>query len=146
MRSDLPRKLAPVLALIVLATLAAAGCSFSDSSKSISNSISSPFKSSSESSNGDSEPAPSAYLRDVEASSFAHAGSGGEPQGLLREIGRVALAHGISDWESVSATYLAIGAGLRRAGLDAEAARRQAEALFGAGTPEAQSVFEGWRA
>jgi hypothetical protein len=130
--------------IAVAALAAAAGCSFSDSSKSISNSVSSPFESSSKSSNGDSEPAPTAYLRDVEALSFAHADAGGEPQGLLREIGRVALAHGISDWESVPATYLAIGAGLRRAGLDAEAARRQAHALFGAGTPEAQSVLQGW--
>jgi hypothetical protein len=133
-------------ALAIVVAALAIGCSFSDSSKSISNSISSPFKSSSESSNGGSDPAPSAYLRDVEASSFAHAGAGGDPQGLLREIGRVALAHGISDWESVPATYLAIGAGLRRAGLDVEAARRQADALFGAGTPEARSVLQGWHA
>jgi hypothetical protein len=132
-------------ALISVAALAAVACSFSDSSKSISNSVSSPFKSSSESSDGD-EPAPSAYLRDVEASSFACASAGGEPEGLLRELGRVALAHGISDWESVPATYLAIGAGLRRAGLDAEGARRLAAALFGADTPEARSVLQGWHA
>ena len=131
--------------LIALAALTAAACSFSDSSKSISNSVSSPFKSSSKSSDGD-DPAPTAYLRDVEALSFGFAGSGGEPEGLLRELGRVALAHGISDWESVPATYLAIGAGLKRAGLDAEGARRLADGLFGAGTPEAQSVLQGWQA
>jgi hypothetical protein len=132
-------------ALIALAPLAAAGCSFSDSSRSISNSVSSPFESSSKSSDSD-ESAPSAYLRDVESLSFAFAGAGGEPQGLLREIGRVALAHGISDWESVPATYAAIGAGLRRAGLDAAGARRLADALFGADTPEARSVLQGWHA
>jgi hypothetical protein len=139
------RRTRPIHALLALAAVAAAGCSFSDSSKSISNSVSSPFESSSESSDGD-EPAPSAYLRDVEALSFAFAGAGGEPEGLLRELGRVALAHGISDWESVPVTYLAIGAGLRRAGLDAEGARQLADALFGAGTPEARSVLRGWHA
>ena len=130
--------------LIALAALTAAACSFSDSSQSISNSVSSPFESSSKSSDGDG--APTAYLRDVEALSFAFAGAGAEPEGLLRELGRVALEHGISDWESVPATYLAIGAGLRRAGLDAEGARRLADALFGAGTPEVRSVLQGWHA
>jgi hypothetical protein len=139
---DVPIALA---ALVAAVAAPAVGCSFSDSSKSISNSVSSPFKSSSESSGGD-EPAASAYLRDVEALGFAFAGAGGEPEGLLREVGRVARAHGVSDWESVPATYRAIGAGLRRGGLDAEGARRLADALFGAGTPAAESVLKGWRA
>jgi len=132
-------------AAIALAALALGCESFSDSSKSISNSVSSPFKSSSDSSDDD-EPAPSAYLRDVEALSHAFAGTGGEPHGLLRELGRVALEHGISDWETLPATYLAIGAGLRRAGLDSEGARRLAGELFGAGTPAAESVVQGFQA
>jgi len=93
--------------------IALSGCSFSDSSESISKSISSPFKSSSDSS-GDSS---SAYRGDVRDYTASYVRSGGDFDSFQRKIGSVASAHGITDWELDTHTYVAIGQGLRKGGL-----------------------------
>ena len=93
--------------------LASAGCgSLSDSSASISKSISSPFTSSSASSSPEE-----AYETDVCDYTAAHVKSGGTGDALNREIGKIAEKHGISDWEVNEATYRAVGAGLAKAGM-----------------------------
>jgi hypothetical protein len=89
-----------------------AGCgSLSDSSKSSSNIISSPFTSSS----GSSSPE-NAYRADVRDYTAAHVKSGGTTADLRTEIGKLAEKHGISDWEANESTYRGIGEGLGKAG------------------------------
>jgi hypothetical protein len=103
------------LAPLLLAALAmgVSACSLSASSASISDSISSPFKSSSDSS-GDSH---AAYQADVRDYTAAYIRSGGDYDTFERKIGSVAAQHGITDWELDTGTYLAIGQGLRKGGV-----------------------------
>ena len=104
------RQLAPLLAVLVVGLFA---CSFSDSSESISKSVSSPFKSSSDSSGNSAL----AYQADVRDYTAAYIRSGGDYDTFERKIGSVAAQHGITDWELDTGTYLAIGQGLRKGGL-----------------------------
>ncbi len=106
--------LRPRLSMRVLcATLAvlSMGCSFSDSSVSISKSISSPITSSSRSSSPEG-----AFEGDVRNYTAAYMKSGGRPEDLRREISALAEKHGVSDWERNKATFRGIGAGLAQAG------------------------------
>jgi hypothetical protein len=66
-----------------------------------------------------------AYREDVRAYAAEFAGTGGSSDDFLRGIGRVAESHGVSHWEGRADTLLAIGAGLRDAGLS----RAEVEAL-----------------
>ncbi len=97
-------------ALLVALSVLSVGCSFSDSSVSISKSISSPFASSSRSSSPES-----AYEGDVRDYTAAYMKSGGRPDELRRELSALAAKHGISDWERNKATFRGIGAGLAQA-------------------------------
>ena len=97
----------------ILALLA--GCSFSYSSGTSSDSS----KSSSASSGGsetDPKDAKSSFMSDVSAYTTS-AAKGGDAQAYLRELGSISERHGITDWERDTATYNAIGTGLRRAGI-----------------------------
>jgi hypothetical protein len=78
-----------------------------DSSKS----FSSPFTSSSRSSSPEA-----AYRQDVSDYTAAHLQSGGTPEALRREIGRLAEKYGITDWEHNESTFRAVGQGLAKAG------------------------------
>jgi len=87
-----------------------------------------------------------AYRRDVRAFAAEFARSGGSRDDFLRGIGQVAETHGVSHWEGRSDTLLAIGAGLRDAGVsrvDVEALGARAE---GADPRVAALVLEGYRA
>ena len=103
----------PLALALAVSVVAVSACSFSDSSESISKSVSSPFKSSSDSS-GDSQ---AAYQEDVRDYTAAYVRSGGQFDAFERKIGSVAAQHGITDWELNQGTYLAIGQGLRKGGL-----------------------------
>ncbi len=98
--------IAPVL-LLLTGTF---GCSFSDSSASISKSISSPFESSSASS-----PSKEAYENDVADYTYAHVISAGQPDAFMKGLATVAERHGVTDWEADDATYTGIGKGLGKA-------------------------------
>jgi hypothetical protein len=107
------------LALAAVALLAADGCSFSKSSESISNSISSPFKSISGSSQTDA----SRYREEVAeySAAFVKAG-GGSSDSFKKGISKLAARRGISDWESNADTWDQVGRGLARTDLsEAEA-------------------------
>ncbi len=99
-----------------------AGCSFSYSSGTSSDSSgasSDSSKSSSASSGGsetDPKDAKSAYMGDVSAYTTS-AAKGDDAQAYLGELGSIAERNGITDWERDTATYNAIGTGLRRAGV-----------------------------
>jgi hypothetical protein len=100
--------------------LLAVGCSFSYSSKSISDSVSASGKSfsdSSESSSPAGEGGRSAalYQEDVRDFTAAYARGDGDVAGLQRGLAAVARRHGVSDWESAPATWVAVGEGLRQA-------------------------------
>jgi hypothetical protein len=102
-----------VVLLGILALMA--GCSFSYSSGASSDSS----KSSSASSGGsetDPKDAKRAFMSDVSAYTTS-AAKGDDAQAYLRELGDIAKRHGITDWERDTATYNAIGTGLRRAGI-----------------------------
>lgn len=114
---------------ILLALVALAGCSFSDSSKSISNSISASSKSISDSSTSSSpsdddasEKKETSYRDDVRGFTAAWVRDGGDVASFQRGLATIARRYGITDWEGESATWTAIGTGLRAA--DASAAER----------------------
>ncbi|MCP4579665.1 MAG: putative lipoprotein [Deltaproteobacteria bacterium] len=99
--------------LSILALMA--GCSFSYSSGTSSDSS----KSSSASSGGsetDPKDAKRTYMSDVSTYTTS-AAKGDDAQAYLREVGSIAERNGITDWERDTATYNAIGTGLRRAGI-----------------------------
>lgn len=95
---------------VMLLLTTAIGCSFSDSSVSISKSISSPFQSSSASS-----PSAEAYQNDVADYTYAHVISGGQFDAFMKGLGSVAERHGVTNWEADDATYIGIGQGLGKA-------------------------------
>jgi hypothetical protein len=101
------KQVVPVMFLLV----AVAGCSFSDSSTSISKSISSPFESSSASSPAGAQ----AYQTDVADYTYAHVISAGQGDTFMKGLATVAERHGISNWEADDSTYIGIGKGLRKA-------------------------------
>lgn len=70
-----------------------------------------------------------AYRRDVRAYAAEFAQAGGSSDDFLRGIGQVAESHGVTHWEASPDTMLAIGEGLRDAGVtraDVEALGAQA--------------------
>ncbi len=141
------RCLMPITALISAGLLSA--CSFSDSSKSssessgsVSESASSPFRSSSRS----LESKQQSFDREVAdyTAEFAKS-SRGDIQSFRAKIGKLAEKNGIVNWEEDRATYVAIGKGLRKAGLT----QPQYEAFKGSlGNSEAwkmDAIREGYR-
>ncbi len=117
--------------LTALSLIAMTGCSFSNSSGSISDSISSPSTSISESSSGgdsggqDTQPAPAPettedtarYRQDVSQLTLTYLKSGGELDALRSAVTDLARARGITNWEADSETAQAIGLGAGNAGL-----------------------------
>lgn len=96
---------------LAIVLCAAAGCgSISASSESISKSISSPSESLSASSSPEDR-----YKAEVRDFTAAHVQQGGSAEVLLREIGKIAQRHGVTNWENDEDTYRAIGAGLAKA-------------------------------
>ena len=105
-----------VVLALPMAILPLTGCSSSSKSsgsisKGVSGIISSPSASSSDSSSPEK-----AYKRDVRDYIAAHFVSGGDASTLREQIGKIAKDHGISDWETREATWVAAGQGLADAG------------------------------
>ena len=96
---------------VMLLLAAGAGCSFSDSSVSISKSISSPFESSSASSPAGAQ----AYQNDVADYTYAYVISGGQFDTFWKGVASVAERHDITNWEADDGTYIGIGKGLGKA-------------------------------
>ena len=94
-------------ALVLLSLLGLAACSISDS-------ISSPFESSSASSRS-SESNMSKFHRQVIDYTATFATGQGDFDAFMRGIGDLASRYSIANWESDPATYVAIGQGLRQA-------------------------------
>lgn len=91
---------------------AASGCSIS---RSISDSISSPFEWSSDSSDSSSHDHDDAYLNDLRDYTDVYVRSSTDPEGLKRGVSVIAQKHGVTNWEADSATFRGIGEGLGKA-------------------------------
>lgn len=103
-----------------LGSLSTSSESISDSVQGLSNSISRSSEALSRSSasiGDDDATARLRYREDVRLATDAWVGSGADVAAFLRDLGRVAERHGISDWEARPETLLGIGAGARQAGL-----------------------------
>ena len=114
-----------------LILLGLAACSFSDSSKSISDSISASSRSISDSSTSSSpsddkkaDATETSYRDDVRGWTAAWVRDGGDLASFQRGLTTIAARYGITDWEAPRATWLGIGAGLRAA--DATPEKRDA--------------------
>ena len=136
-----------LLGLAVSATLLFTGCitsgDLSNSSKWSSNSSSSPFRSSSRSSGGEDEEE-SSYRQDVTSVTLAYLEAGRAGGDLLRDLSRVAEQHGITDWEGRPSTFVAIGVGLRRGGVDPADVSAFSERLFGPDVGVLGHILEGY--
>ena len=125
---------------VILIALAVAplACAASNSSDSLSTSVSSPFKSSSSSWDA------VAYREDVREVTHAYVRSGGELPAFQRSVGDLAEQRGITNWEEDELTCASIGEGLRQAELEAGEAREFAARLFGSGAEQIQYVQLGY--
>jgi hypothetical protein len=105
------------LAVGVLVLVGTAGCSFSDSSGSSSDIVSSP-KSISKSSQSSSESKQQNYQNQVAAytAEFVKSSSG-DLSSFWLKIGELASAQGISNWQDDFNTFVGIGRGLKQADL-----------------------------
>jgi hypothetical protein len=128
------------IGLTFLLGLGLAG-SFSDSSKSISNSISSPFKWSSGSFAGGGD---TAYRQQIRDYTYAYTHSGGEISAFRRGVGSLAAKRGVTDWESDDATVTAIGAGLRQSGMGKTEMQEFAAERFPGSPAQSRLVEKGY--
>ncbi len=103
------------LVFFALIAFAPLGCSISES---VSKSISSPFESSGSSSRS-SAGRGAAYQDDVRDYTEAYVRSSQNLAQFETGIGSLAEKHGISNWEADSNTWVGIGRGLRKAGINA---------------------------
>lgn len=117
-----------------------------DSSGASADSSNNSSQSSSGSSSDDESSDESAYQEDVRVATRTLAAAGEIGAQLPRELSRIALDHGISDWESHAGTWIAVGAGLREAGLS-QAEAQDALVRVGRVTPRERDLMaEGYRA
>jgi len=97
----------------------AAGCFKSSTFQASSESSSDSSSSFSKSSSGDDKSDTQAYERDVRDATARQAAAGvPDVRGVERDVGAVAASHGITDWEQDPHTYVGIGQGLAKAGVE----------------------------
>jgi hypothetical protein len=123
-----------VIAGVAALSLLPLGCSFYYSSESSAKTLTSPSRSSASSSpddDGDRD-RDEAYRNDVRDFTAAYAASRRDLGGFEHGLGEVARRHGVTDWEADDATFVAIGAGLKRAGVSADDRAAYETAIGGA--------------
>lgn len=101
--------------LLLMICLAASGCSFSHSSNSSSDSSSSFCNSSSE--EEVSQDKNESYMNEVKIFTDSIVNTNINSDDFMRAISRIAERYGITDWELYKYTYIAIGQGLKHAGI-----------------------------
>jgi hypothetical protein len=119
--------------------LAMTGCSISNS---ISDSISSPFKWSSDSSKSSDEK--ESYQHDVRDYTEAYLRSSNDPQGFRRGLASLAQKHGISNWEADQSTYTGIGEGLGKVKVKQSQVEVFKSNLSGGDTVKAAAIQKGY--
>lgn len=120
-----------------LLSLAAAGCG------SISDSISSPFESSSASSRS-LESKESKFRRDVQDYTATFAKSDGDLDSFEQGIAGLAASRGVTNWQSDPKTYVAIGKGLRQANASTGKVQAYITTLSGGDATKANAIREGY--
>jgi hypothetical protein len=134
------------LAMGFLILVTVTGCSFSNSSGSLSDSSGSfadssgSFSNSLESSSGDGV----AYRGDIRDFTIAHVRAEGSPDGLRLGLSEVALTRGISDWEALTGTFLALGVGLAEAGVASTELSSYQDVLARPGSPNHHAIGYGF--
>ncbi|EMO62754.1 hypothetical protein LEP1GSC133_4233 [Leptospira borgpetersenii serovar Pomona str. 200901868] len=88
--------------------------SLSKSIKSLSVSVSSIFSSSS----GNDEEKEKAYLKDVRDLTAMHFENGFQEIEFKNDLSTLAFRNGLTNWKSLRVTYLGIGSGIKKAGID----------------------------
>lgn len=132
-------------ALIFALSLIITGCSFSESSKS-SKSLSESTSSiiSSPSSNSDKE---NEYEKDVSDYTMAYVKSShpaADYNSFLKGLSDVAEKAGISNWDQNSKTYIAIGKGMKKAGIEGIAYETYKKNFSNADKVKMQNIQEGY--
>jgi hypothetical protein len=143
---------APVL-LGACGSISASAISISDSVSaavtSVSDSVSGLSDSSRSPSDGSQSKADAAYRADVRVYTRSAARSASLDDAgpaFARELSRIAERHGVSHWEGRAVTYVAIGAGLREAGLTQDEVDLFLARTVRAGEREQSLALEGYRA
>jgi hypothetical protein len=140
-------KINPLFSLIVCTALVS-GCSISASSKSSADSSGSLSKSASSPSNssGGSKDQQSQYSKDVSAytAEFAVSKNANFDDYRLR-ISKLAEKHGITAWQDDKTTYLAIGQGLRKAGVNSDQLEIFNTSLGGSEAWKLKTIQEGYK-
>lgn len=133
-----------LVAVLVLGCLVS-GCGIfkSSTSQASSESSSKSSTSSSTSSSGDDGES-AAYQRDVQELVAAHAAGDADVGSFARDLGAVAAAHGVLDWERSEVTYAAVGRGLAEAGADRARVEAYGRALAAARGEPLARVVAGW--
>lgn len=129
-----------VLGLSIMIT----GCSFSDSSGSISDSASSII--SSPSSNSDKE---KKYQKDVTDYTMAYVKSthpGADYNSFLKGVSDIAEKAGITNWDQNPKTYVAIGKGMKKAGIEGIAYETYKTNFANSDYKKMQDIQEGYDA
>jgi hypothetical protein len=139
--------------LLIVALAGLTGCSISASSGSISDSISSPFKSSSKSSGSsdddDSKPEAPAdtagYEADVSQLARTFAKTGGDIDGFRTAVSKLAKERGVTNWEADSKTNRAIGRGVGTAGMQEDAFVTFSKQLYGSDLSKQNDLRKGYQ-
>ena len=148
------RLLNNILVVILFCSMAAmqSSCSISYSLEKSSDSVSTSFDSltsiSTSSSGGEESKVTetaTVYEEDVAAVTVLYASREKNNEEYQRQISRIARNHGIGDWEQETATFLAMGMGLRRAGVDKDAIAAMPYFSSLAGSARFDQVMKGYR-
>jgi len=115
--------------------------SASDSSGSVSDSVGSSSDSSGSSSGGDGE---SAYHEDLRTYTVAHVHTDGRPEALRLGLAEVALERGVSNWEALPGSFVAIGQGLAEGGVEERDLEPFRHAFGGPGSPAVEALERGY--
>lgn len=129
-------------ALILALPLLVAGCSFSDSSKSISDSTSSIISSPSSVSEADKK-----YVNEVSDYTTAYVKSSTpetDYKGYLKGLSDIAAKAGVNNWDQEPKTYIAIGKGLKKAGISGIAYETYKKNFAGADQEKMENIQKGY--
>jgi hypothetical protein len=129
---------------VVISLVSISGCSISASSNAISDSISSPFKWSSDSSTSSSDDNKEAYLGDVRDYTVAYLRSSSDIEAFRKGLASLAAKHGITNWEADPASYSGIGEGLGKAHVSVTQAQAIKNNLSGGDVVKAAAIQKGY--
>jgi hypothetical protein len=129
---------------VVISIVSISGCSISASSNGISDSISSPFKWSSDSSKSSSDDNKEAYLGDVRDYTVAYLRSSNDIEAFRKGLASLAAKHGITNWEADQASFSGIGEGLGKAQVSATQAEVFTNSFSGGDVVKAAAIQKGY--